>query len=102
MGGFMRDVNVAFLAGISAATFLFSGVFFLRFWKLSRDRFFLYFALSCGLIAFERLVVLTLDGTYHFFSEGSEGLAWVYLIRLTAFALLIFAIIVKNRTPSPR
>ena len=88
----------AFISGIGFATFAASGVFFLKFWRASRDRFFLYFSIACWLLAIER-AALQLVG--HLVSNKdvavTEGGSWVYLIRLTAFLIIVCAAGQKNR-----
>ncbi len=87
---------LGFLVGVFAITFAASGVFFLKFWKESRDSFFLYFAIACFLFFFERIVVISLDSSYNLLGSSSEELAWVYLLRLSAFAVILAAILKKN------
>lgn len=79
-----------FLSGIYMITFAASGLFFLKFWKATRDRFFLMFALSCWLLASERLALL-------FLNPFLEAYTWVYLIRLSAFLLILAGIVDRNR-----
>lgn len=66
------------------------GVFFLRFWRSTRDRFFLYFALSFWIQGINR-VHIGLRGA------PSEDEAVIYLIRLVAYVLILVAIWEKNR-----
>ena len=95
------DMTLAiFLAGIFVGTFGACGLFFLKFWKTSRDQFFLYFAVACWLLVLERCAVVMLDGVYNFMSYGSESIAWIYLIRLSAFAMIFVAVLQKNRVGS--
>jgi hypothetical protein len=87
-----------FLAGICLATFAASGLFFLKFWRASQDRFFLYFAIACWFISFERLVAFFVQGMLDSNQPPPpEGVSWVYLIRLCAFILIILAFYEKNR-----
>ncbi len=79
-----------FLLGFICMGYLASGVFFLRFWARTRDRFFVFFALSLFLLAFSRF----LQGLGEHLSDASVG---VYLIRLAAFLLIFVAFIDKNR-----
>lgn len=81
----------AFLSGAVTLGFLLSGLFFLRFWKRTRDGLFLAFAaafwllgLNQALLAFSRVPV--------------EERTWLYLLRLAAFALILIAIGYKNRS----
>jgi hypothetical protein len=66
-----------------------AGVFFLRFWKRTHDRLFLFFAAAFGLLAVNRLLVGTFDIV-------REEQSWVYVLRLVAFVLIIAAILLKN------
>jgi uncharacterized membrane protein HdeD (DUF308 family) len=69
-------------------------LFFLRFWRQTRDSFFLLFAIAFGLDAVTRIIL----GLTHLPDE-TEPL--FYLARLVTFAIIIAAIIQKNR-PSKR
>lgn len=80
-------------AGSLMVCCLVAGFFFLKFWKKSQEILFMYFALSFFILAFERLVLIGL-GT------KNEPSPYVYLIRLGAFILIIYAIINKNRVSS--
>jgi hypothetical protein len=86
-----------FLSGVSMATFAASGLFFLKFWIASRDRFFILFSAACFILAFERVVLTIVQqshGAEHMIVESSS---WVYLLRLSAFAMIFWAILEKNR-----
>lgn len=85
---------ILFLSGITFITFAASGVFFLKFYKTSRDPFYLYFCLACWLLAIERVAILVFIGPAKTSGESSP---WVYLIRLIAFLMIMIAIINKNR-----
>lgn len=85
---------VAALSGALAASSLVVSLFFLRFWRTTRDRFFLYFSLSFALGAVERIVVSFIVG-------DGEARPAVYLIRLGAYGLILLAIAGKNRRPKP-
>lgn len=87
-----------FLNGISLATFAASGVFFLKFWKVSRDRFFLLFSLAFCCLAFERFALFLFHDAQLPIRNGlTESNSWVYLLRLMAFGLILSAIIDRNR-----
>ncbi|HVK56814.1 MAG TPA: DUF5985 family protein [Burkholderiales bacterium] len=77
------------LLGAIAMASLVAALFFLRFWKQTRDRFFLLFAIAFALDAVHRVTL----GLSHF-SEEDEPL--FYLARLITFGLIIAAIIDKN------
>jgi uncharacterized membrane protein HdeD (DUF308 family) len=85
----MRDNLSDVLAGaISMAHFVIA-LFFLRFWRSARDRFFLYFALSFGIEGAHRLVSTL---TYN----DNEDSPLHYLVRLLAYGLILWAIMEKN------
>jgi hypothetical protein len=65
-------------------------LFFLRFWRKSRDRLFAYFSLAFFVFAAQR-VALALTTQY------IENTSFLYLFRLAGFALILVAILDKNR-----
>ncbi len=67
------------------------GLFFLRFWKKTRDHFFLFFAVAFGLEGLNR----TLLGLIQ---SSSENEPIFYLVRLLSFILILIAIVDKNKT----
>lgn len=69
-------------------------LFFLRFWRTSRDRLFAILSLAFALLALERTVLA-------FVSLEHEGRHWIYVARLVAFGLIILGILDKNRPPRP-
>ena len=79
-----------FMSGLIVAGFLISGLFFLRFWKRTRDSLFVAFALAFWLLALNQTLLVMSDIPY-------EERSWIYLLRLAAFTLIIVAIIRKNR-----
>lgn len=83
------------LGGAVAMGSLTIALFFLRFWRSSRDRFFLYFALSFGIEGLHR-VYSALQ------AEASESSPVHYLIRLAAYSLILWAIVEKNLPPPKR
>jgi hypothetical protein len=83
-------VFTTFLSGAVSALFLVAGLFFLRFWKRTRDGLFLAFALAFFLLGIgQGLLTLAVI--------PDEERSLLYLIRLAAFALILAAIIRKNR-----
>jgi len=66
-------------------------MFFFRYWQQTRDRLFLIFAAGFLTFAVSRLILAILD-------ENDEGRVFVYTLRLLAFALILGAIIDKNRS----
>ena len=83
------DIEPLMLGAIMMAAFT-ASLFFLRFWKTTRDRFFLFFSISFGLEGFGRLLM----GLYDF---SEETVPLIYLIRLVSYLLILFAIVDKNR-----
>ncbi|TCS36330.1 hypothetical protein EDC30_107147 [Paucimonas lemoignei] len=80
----------AVLAGAIIMVCLTVGLFFLRFWQSTRDKFFLYFAISFLLEAVNR-IGLTMS------IAQNEDMPMYYLIRLVSYALILFAILEKNK-----
>jgi hypothetical protein len=80
----------SFLAGIIATASFITGIFFLRFWKSTSDRFFLLFALAFWMMTLDRIVLVA-------FNNSNEYSYSLYLIRLLSFVLILIAIIDKNR-----
>jgi uncharacterized membrane protein HdeD (DUF308 family) len=78
------------LLGAIAMGNLIIGLFFLRFWKKTHDRFFLFFAVAFTLEGINR-IVLGLK------FESNEYEPFIYLVRLLSFVLILIAIIDKNR-----
>lgn len=83
-------MNTMILGAVIMAGFT-TSLFFLRFWKTTRDRFFLYFALAFGIEAFSRLLLGVIN-----YSSEYEPL--IYSMRLVAFLVILGAIIDKNWT----
>ena len=79
----------AFVTGLIAMGFFVAGLFFLRFWRRTRDALFATFAAAFFLFALNQ-GVLAVSGV-----EGEER-GWIYLIRLAGFTLIIAAILKKN------
>jgi len=83
-----NPVNMMLLGAISMAS-LVIGLFFLRFWRDTRDRFFLFFSLSFLLEGLNR-IALGLSG------NPSEDRPIIYVIRFLSFVLIILGIADKN------
>ena len=79
-----------FLNGALMMGFSIVALFFLRFWVRTRDRLFAIFAISFFILASERVFLGLLQ-------SPSEVRTWVYLLRLTAFLLIIWGVVQKNR-----
>jgi alpha-D-ribose 1-methylphosphonate 5-triphosphate synthase subunit PhnI len=86
------------LAGALTMGFVIAGLFFLRFWRQTRDRLFALFALSFFAMALNRLMLSILWA----YSPGGVRGPWhdrMYWVRLVAFLLILLAILDKNRSP---
>lgn len=79
-----------FLLGVIATTSLAAGLYFLRFWRDSRDPLFLSFAIAFGIEGLNRTARLL-------FARPSEASPWVFIVRALAFLLILGGIINKNR-----
>ena len=82
-----------FTLGMIAMGFAIAGLFFLRFWKETRDRLFGIFALAFFVFSLNR-IALALTG------QQSEVATSLYIVRLLGFVLILVAIIDKNRSTS--
>lgn len=81
-------MNTLLAGGIATASLL-AGLFFLRFWRSTRDRFFLFFALSFLIEGINRFALYALAGL-------DDAAPIYYVIRLVAYGLILAAIIDKN------
>lgn len=78
------------VSGLLVMGYAVAGLFFLRFWRETRDRLFGIFATAFWLLALQRLLLALLQ------NPDQEQL-WLYGIRLLAFVLILVAILDKNR-----
>ena len=82
-----------FFLGLLTALSATAAVFFLKFWKESKDRLFAFFAGAFGVLAVDWLVRALVNPRH-------ESQHYLYLIRLLAFLLIIAGIADKNRSRS--
>lgn len=85
----MSATTYGYLGGAITAFYVIAGLFFLRFWRRTRDSLFVNFACAFWLLALNQGLV-TLGGWVR------EEQTWIYLLRLLAFLLIIVAIVRKN------
>lgn len=78
------------LVGAIATGWLVAGLFFFRFWRQTRDRFFLWFALSFWLECANRVAMGLM-------ASRNEEQPVFYGIRVVAYGLILLAIWQKNR-----
>lgn len=86
---------VLMISGALAAGYAVAALFFLRFYRDTRDRLFLYFAVAFGLLSVQRV-------TLAWASQHDQGTLIYYLVRLAAFLIILAAIIDKNRPRAKR
>jgi len=86
-------VSSEFVSGSTAVAALVIALFFICYWKQTRDPLFFMFAGGFLTLAGSRVILAFLD-------EDDEGRLFVYGLRLIAFTLILIAIIHKNRAPS--
>jgi hypothetical protein len=81
---------VSLLNGAVAMGCAVIGGFFLRFWRQSSDRLFLFFALAFATLAFDH-VLMGLIGS------DPEWRVPVFTVRLASFVVILVGIVDKNR-----
>jgi hypothetical protein len=80
---------MTFIYGMITMGYIVSGLFFLKFWSRGRDPLFMIFALAFWLLAASQILLAMLD-------IPREEQGWVYLLRFSAFVLIIVAVVQKN------
>jgi hypothetical protein len=83
-----------FMLGALVMACAMAGLFFLRFWRRTRDRLFAMFAVSFWLMGVNWLALSFTDVNAR---QDAEFRAALYVIRLLAFVLILYAILEKNR-----
>ncbi|MEX0806198.1 MAG: hypothetical protein GEU77_01005 [Deltaproteobacteria bacterium] len=87
-------MDLLLLGAVSMAS-LIAGLFFLRFWRDTGDRFFLFFAISFLVEGMNRAALgLT--------NDPNEGRPFFYFVRFLSFLLILIAIVQKNMTKDTR
>jgi len=87
--------TVLVLAGALTAGSLVAALFFLRFWRETRDRLFAFFAGAFALLALQRVAL-----TWAIVSQRDTTAS--YVLRLAAFVVLLIGILDKNRATARR
>ena len=88
----MDAVNNALWGALATACWL-AGLFFFKFWRASRDRFFVFFFLAFWMLALNWIVLIAAQPVL-------EARQDAYVVRLVAFVLIIAGVIDKNRRAS--
>lgn len=65
-------------------------LYFLRYWRTSRDRLFVFFAIAFAVLTLNWVSLAIID-------PRVEGRHFVYFFRLAAFLLIIIGIVDRNR-----
>jgi hypothetical protein len=78
-----------YLCGMMTAFNWVAAAIFLRFWRQTRDRFFLYFALAFVVFGFSRMPRALLD-------PDSAWAMYPFLVRFVAYTSILLAIVDKN------
>jgi hypothetical protein len=86
----MRANAIVFLQTLAGTAAWVSGLFFLRFWRESRDPLFAFFGSAFWLLALSWALLAL-------FSPTEEARPYIYGLRLIAFTLMIVGMIAKNR-----
>jgi hypothetical protein len=81
-----------FFGALTALSFT-CGLFFARYWRLSSDRFFAFFAIAFWSLGANWALLVGRD-------PSDEYTPYFYLLRLFAFLLILLAIVDKNRRTS--
>jgi len=79
-----------FLYGALATLSATASLFFVRYWKLSADRFFLFFSVAFVSLGANWALLVGRD-------PQDEYAPYIYLLRLFAFLLILAGIVDKNR-----
>jgi hypothetical protein len=80
---------IEFLSGAVTLGFLVGALFFLRFWRRTRDRLFLAFAVAFVLLALNQAAAQWLGA-------ADERVGYAYVLRVVGFVLILAAIVDKN------
>jgi hypothetical protein len=86
--GHTEELRV-FLLGVLAMGDLIAGLLFVRYWKHTHDRLFIYFAVSFGMESVCRFLLI-----YTTYNSESEPL--VYGLRLLSYGVILLGIADKN------
>jgi hypothetical protein len=79
-----------FILGATAMACWVAALFFLRFWRASRDRLFAMFSVAFLLLGLTRFGLSVAH-------DPTEGETYLYWVRLAAYVIILVAIVDKNR-----
>jgi hypothetical protein len=89
----MLDELYTFVFGVLSALCFVCGLFFIRYWRASGDRFFSFFAIAFWALGANWALLVGRD-------PSDEYTPYFYLLRLFAFLVILSAIVDKNRRSS--
>ena len=84
-----------FLWGALSSLCIVACLFFLSFWRRTKDRLFAALSAGFGLLALHWAGLGIVN-------PGSETRHYLYVVRFLAFAVIIWGVIDKNRATTPR
>jgi hypothetical protein len=79
-----------FIMGAVGMAHFVAGLFFLKFWTKTRDRFFAMFALAFWVLGINRVVMLL--------TQDYDEHQYTYWVRFIAYLIILLAILDKNRS----
>jgi hypothetical protein len=79
-----------FCWGMLTMAGLVASLFFLKYWRVSGDRLFAFFAVACALLSVNWLALAVIDPAF-------EARHLIYIIRLASFVVILVGIVDKNR-----
>ena len=88
----MRHPLLDFLAGALTVSYFLAAIFFLRFWRSTRDGLFRTFALAFLLMGANQALA-------SWFGADDERTGYTYVLRVLGFVLILYAIVRKNLGP---
>jgi hypothetical protein len=84
---------LTFVSGVIVMSFFTAGLFFVKFWYRTSDKFFLFFAAAFFMLSANQAITA-------FATLPLEERTNLYLLRLAAFLAIILGIAMKNRLAS--
>ena len=86
---------VLFLWGAIACACWVGALFFLKYWRRTHDRLFLFFSAAFWIFSLNWILLANTPPDY-------ESRHWVYFVRVAGFACMIAGILEKNRGAGQR
>ena len=84
---------INFLSGALSLAYLLAGIYFSRFWRRTRDRLFLHFAMAFWLFTLNQII-----SSIPAVNNETDG--YEHLLRVLGFVWILVAIAEKNVFPS--